>query len=463
MEMKIRKRSKIIHLITLFCFLVLVWAYAQIEWGMPNTIQSTVSHSRGSILASDGSVLARTVEGKRVYPQHALAGQLIGMMGKDKGLEGLESVYEHSLSRGEHLKITIDPQTQANAETALAERVKQHKAEYGAVLIMETRTGRLLAAANYPPFDPNNWRDHDAKTRRNRPFLDSFEPGSVIKGLTVAAALNEKITTPSTKYYTPMKMYVGGRWGSTIGDVVNHPNQLTTKQILRYSSNVGMAQIVKKFPSDNMRRYFESYGFGKHTSLPNMSQAKGILQPLKNWGDLVRTTNAFGQGLSVSMLQLAAAYNAIANDGVYVPPRLVEGVSSGERHKVVDAEVARQTRSMLEAVVSEGIPHAASIKGYSLAGKTGTAQVVVNGKYSDTIYKSTFAGFFPADAPRVTIVVMAHGAKIRHHGSQLAAPIYRKIAAGLLSDWGAAPKIESLKTQPPTQATPTQTTTKPTH
>lgn len=451
METKIRNRSKVLHLLSLIAFLVLVWAYAQIEWGLPSTIQHTTQHSRGRILASDGSDLALTLEGKRVYPQGALAGQLLGMMGDDRGLEGLEAFYNHNLSNGEDLRITIDPRTQANAEAALAERIKWHRAKYGSLIVMETLTGRILAAATYPRFDPNNWKDYQATDRRNRPFIDTFEPGSIMKSLTVAAAMNEKLTTPDTKYHTPMKRYVGGRWGSTIGDILKHPATLDTRGILRYSSNVGISRIVQNFSSETMRDYFQQFGFGAPTPLPNVSQGKGSLQPLRNWGELVRVTNGFGQGVSATVLQLATAYNILANDGIYVPPRLVEGVSSGKRRKVLDAEVARQTRDMLETVIAEGTK-SAFMEGYALAGKTGTAQVVVNGRYSPTVFNSTFAGFFPADAPRVTMVIMAHGAERQHHGSQLAAPVYRKIAAGLLSDWGAAPQIAALQRQQKAQA-----------
>ena len=442
MEVKIRNRSRMMQLLALAMFASLVWAYAQLEWGMPQGAGRPSPTPRGAILAADGSVLARTVGKKRVYPQGTLAGQIIGMMGDSNGLEGLEAAYNRDLEGGEALKLTIDPRTQASAEAALAEGVKTHEGEYGSVVVIETRTGRVLAAASYPPFDPNNWRDYSAETRRNRPFLDVFEPGSTVKGLVVAAALNENLTTASTVYDTPMRRHVGGRWGSTIGDAVQHPSTLTTKQVLRYSSNVGMSHIVEHFPAEKLRGYLTTYGFGQDVQLPTVSAATGRLQPLRKWDDLVRATNAFGQGMSSTTLQLAAAYNTLANDGMYLSPRLVEGAGVGERREVIRPGTAREIRGLLEAVVSEGIKHQAGIEGYALAGKTGTAQVVVNGKYSSTIYDSTFAGFFPADAPRVTVAVMVHGAKLNYHGSMLAAPIYKKVASGLISEWGTAPRIE---------------------
>ncbi|GAA5502037.1 peptidoglycan D,D-transpeptidase FtsI [Deinococcus xinjiangensis] len=441
MEVKIRNRSRLMQFLALFMFVSLVWAYAQLEWGLPHAVKRNVVQSRGTIYAADGSVLARSVGGKRMYPQGTLAGQVLGMMGDTEGLEGLEAAYNRSLEAGENLKLTLDPRTQAAAESALAAGVKAHNGQYGSVVVMETLTGRVLAAASYPEFDPNHWRDYSAETRRNRPFLDVYEPGSTIKGLVVAAALNEGLTTPTTTYSTPMQRHVGGRWGSTIHDAVDHPSVLTTKQVLRYSSNVGMSHIVQDFDSAKLRDYLSNYGFGQDVQMPVTATATGRLQPLRKWDDLVRVTNAFGQGMSSTTLQLAAAYNTLANDGLYVAPRLIEGASAGERREVLKPETARETRSMLEAVITEGIHNAAGLDGYALAGKTGTAQVSLGAQgYSANLYDSVFAGFFPADAPRVTVTVVVHGATTNYHGSMLAAPIYKKVAASIISNWAAAPK-----------------------
>ena len=445
MEVKIRSRSRFMQLIALFLFLTLVWSYAQLEWNVPQAVKQTVMQARGSILAADGTVLARSVGGERVYPQGALAGQLVGMMGATEGLEGLEHAYNHALEGGKNVRLTLDPAIQAAAEAALSEAVPQHQGEYGSVVVMETRTGRVLAAASYPPFDPNTWRDSSAAARRNRPFLDVYEPGSTIKALIVAAALNEGLTTPETVYDTPMRRYVGGRWGSTIGDSVDHPDRLTTREVLRYSSNVGMSHIVERFAPERMRGYLSAYGFGTDVTLPRLSSESGSLQPLSRWDDLVRATNAFGQGMSSTTLQLAAAYNALGNDGMYVPPRLVEGEPAGERREVLRASTARTTRAMLQSVIEEGIFSQAGIEGYALGGKTGTAQVAGPNGYSSSLYDSVFAGFFPVDAPRVTVTVMVHGAKVQYHGSQLAAPISRKITSAIISRWGAVPTEQGQK------------------
>lgn len=446
-ESTIKKRSMWMQVFAFFALMVLIWGYAQLEWGMPHTVKKTMLQTRGLILAADDSILARSVDGKRVYPQGALAGQLLGMMGTTEGLEGIEAAYNSPLAAGESIKLTIDPRTQASAESALAEGVKNHEGEYGSVIVMETRTGRILAAASYPPFDPNDWRNFSVEDRRNRPFLDVYEPGSVIKALTVAAAMNEGLTTPDTNYYTPMERYVGDKkGGSLIHDAVEHPKMLTTKYILRYSSNVGMSHIVEHFDSQRLRQYLIDYGFGKALDFPVMAHATGRLQDIRRWNPLVRVTTSFGQGMSSTTLQMAAAFNTLANDGLFISPRLIETERAGVKREVIRPQVARETRQMLQAVIDEGISKTAGIDGYKLAGKTGTAQVSLGAQgYAKNLYDSTFAGFFPSEQPRVTVVVMVHGAKRDYHGSMLAAPIYQKVAASLISQWAAVPVLEDPK------------------
>lgn len=436
MEVKLRNRSRVMLALWLTAFLLLVYAYAQLELRLPQGYAAQTKIVRGSILAADGTVLARTVGEKRLYPQGALGGQLLGMVGTDGGLEGIEATYQARLAAGEDVTLSIDPRLQAVTESVLARAVKERRGEYGSVVALDVRSGRVLAAASYPPFDPNNWRNSPAADRRNRPFLDVYEPGSVVKALVVGAALNEGYVTPGTTYTTPMWRKVGR---NVIHDAVAHPPTLTTKQVLRYSSNVGMSHIVEHFAPQDLHRYLGEYGFGRSVDLPGVFAQSGQLQPWRRWSDIVRANNAFGQGMSSTTLQLAAAYNTLANDGVYRSPELVLGEAVGAERRVLRPDTAKTVRELLRAVIEEGIPHAAGIPGYSLAGKTGTAQVAQNGGYSKTLFDSVFAGFFPAENPRVTLAVMVHGARESYHGSQLAAPIYRDIAAELFSQWAYPP------------------------
>lgn len=544
-ETNINLRSKAMGILLLMAVGTVAVTYAQIASEGAPASSAPPSLQRGQIVAADGELLAMTQVAKpgtyqqratRLYPNKTLAAQVLGVMGQSDGIEGLELAYNEELSRGEHLQLTLDVSLQAAAEAALQERVIKHKADYGSVVVVETRTGRLLSVATYPTFDPGQWRSATQEQRRNRAFLDQFEPGSIIKGLVVASALDDGLITPKTRFDTPMRRFVGGRWGSTIGDSVDHGPVLDTQGVLRFSSNVGMSHIVEPMTNQQLRDHLRLYGFGERIAPEalGLPASRGALQPLPVWNDLVRTTNSFGQGMSTTTLQAAMAYNALANGGVYIPPRLVEplseeavaalkrrlpasdpiksavisssapdpsqapdaraiklalaeaqrvdreaaqaaeaakaapaaapgGAASGDApvteedptrilargsalparlppvRRVMSEKTNGEIRSLLRMVIEQGIPHAAMIRGYQLGGKTGTAQVVVDGRYSPDIYESTFAGFFPAERPEITVLVMAHGAKIEHHGSQLAAPVFKQIVGAYISQRGIVP------------------------
>ncbi|WP_146237206.1 peptidoglycan D,D-transpeptidase FtsI family protein [Deinococcus yavapaiensis] len=516
--MKIRNRSRLMLVLALGAFLLLVYAYAQLEWRLPQARTAITTVLRGNIVAADGTVLAtsrdvtdliykggpvkrwadiRAASGltaskppslapreemtlaarltdaqvdrlrdlargqpnlelrprvERVYPLGTVAGQLLGMMGRDAGLEGIERFYDARLAQGEDVVLTIDPRFQAVAESVLGKYVREHEGVYGSVVALDVATGRVLASASYPEFDPNVWSKYDAAHRRNRPMMDTFEPGSTVKALSVAAALNEGLTNLDIAYDTPMTRKVAYKSGinrisyKTIHDAVARPKGVTTltvKGILRYSSNVGMSHVVEHFPYAKLHTYLKNFGFGGHVDLGGVYAENGRLSDPRTWDDVVRVNNSFGQGLSASPLQLALAYNTLANGGVFVSPQLVIGEPQGPTRRVIKQDVAKTTLELLRSVVSEGIPHAAGIEGYDLGGKTGTAQTVVNGRYSGSIFDSVFAGIFPTKAPRVTVAVMVHGAKHDYHGSMLAAPIFRDIASEVYSQWAYPPSAPS--------------------
>lgn len=453
MELKrIKIRSRVLLGFSIFMFMILVIAYAKLEWHMPNQPMLDGDALRGRILTEDGTILAQSIRGenygefKRIYPQKTLAGQLIGVMGKDRGLTGLELFYEEELRSGRDVVVSIDPWVQSILESHLHRQATENMGEYGSAVVLDTHTGKILAAASWPAFDPNRWREYPdfQKQWQNRPFMDTYEPGSVVKALTIASVLNDGRLTPNTWFDTPMARRVGG---ATIHDSVFHPPKLDTRHVLRYSSNVGISHMVENYSNEQMYNYFKGYGIGQAVPLENVPSQDGILYNWKNWKLIQKVNMGFGQGLTTSTLQMAAAYNVIANDGRYIAPYLVSADRIREEREVLRPETARTMRSMLRAVIEEGIPTAASVPGYQLGGKTGTAQVVVNGRYSSEIYNSVFAGFFPSNNPRVTMVVMVHGAKKNHHGSQLAAPIFRDVAAEMLSAWGIPPEWKVMEEQ----------------
>lgn len=421
----------------LVCWALLVAAFFRLMVPPAVQVAPPAALERGHIVTRDGQLLAHDGVNGRVYPLKTSAAALIGFMGRSEGLEGIEFSHDGPLRAGETVTLSIHSAVQAMTERALAEASGAVDAEFASGVVLDVTTGRVVAAATYPSFDPNAWRRAAPEQWRSRAFLDEYEPGSVMKPLIVAALLNDGATTPDREYDTPMRRRVGS---ATIGDLVPHPPRLSTQQILRYSSNVGMTQLVESFTPEQMHAYLQAYGFGRPQSA-GVASGRGRLRPPEAWDDVIRATNAFGQGLTVTTVQMAAAFNVLANDGQYVSPTLLMGVAP-VRRQVLRPDVARTARQMLHAVIDEGISRQAGVPGYHLGGKTGTAQVAENGRYSARVFTSTFAGFIPADRPQYTVAIMVRGAKRNYQGSQLAAPIFREIATDLMSMHGTLPQPE---------------------
>ncbi|GAA5512293.1 putative peptidoglycan D,D-transpeptidase PbpC [Deinococcus carri] len=396
---------------------------------------------RGRLLSADGQILASGPLQQRQYPHGPLAAQVVGFVGASGGLEGIERGFNDRLERGERLTLTLDTRVQATVEQVLMDAIVRTEAQFASAIVMETRTGNLKAVASVPGFDPTTWQKAAPDRWRNRAMLDEYEPGSVVKALTVAALLNEGRTTPDTTYDTPMwRRYAG----ATINDIVPHPGRLKTRQILRYSSNVGMTRLVERVPPTVLHRYFTAYGFGQPVRL-GLPAGDGLLRDPEDWDPLAQATMSFGQGLTVTTLQLVAAFNVIANSGRYLAPRLIVGAPVVSR-TVLSEATAASLREMLHGVIDDGIKTKAELPGYHVGGKTGTAQVAVNGRYSSEVFSSTFGGFVPADRPLFTVAVMVRGAKREYQGSQLAAPIFRDVTSALLSLYAIRPEVEPRTT-----------------
>ncbi len=404
---------------------------------------------RGSLEAADGTPLAfSTPEEARLYPLGLSATQLIGFGERStgKGLSGLELDLEKLLAQGQSLRLTLDPLVQSIAEQALWKGLEAAQADWGSVVVMESKTGRLLAVANGPAFDPTAPRrstQQDASWR-NHAFAYALEPGSTIKPLTAAVLMEENVARLDTRVYAPMSRRIAG-W--TINDVVKHPETLTLSEVLKFSSNVGITTLAERIPRETLFNFFKKMHFMDTALLPPLSYQPRIavqvaapqVRPVNRWGPAEYANATFGQGFLITPLHLAAAYNILANDGVYRQPILFEGNTS-QSSVVFRPQVAREIRKAL----TEGIAENARLPGYVLGGKTGTAQVVVNGRYSSSVYAALFAGFIPANTPRVTVVVnLFHPKGGRIHGSQVAAPIYRDIAARLFALWGTPPQLDN--------------------
>src|SRR5690606_3994190 len=296
--------------------------------------------ARGRILAADGTVLAEGANEARFYPQGALAAPVLGFTGALQadgrfGLEGLEYRFDGALQTGADVTLTIDPVLQSAAERHLAAAAEQHAAESGAAVVLEAGTGRVLAAASYPSFDPNAWQQAGREQMLNRPFQQVYEPGSVIKPLVVAAALDDGLLAPDETIEAPMTLRVGQK---TFRDVAWHEPLLTVPDVLAYSSNSAMIHLGERFEHARLHHWLYRFGVGRDLDLTSAFTRSGILNDWHRWVPQDQAANTIGQNLSLTPLQLAAAYAVFANDGLYVPPVLVEGEEVPPPHRVLSPE-----------------------------------------------------------------------------------------------------------------------------
>lgn len=407
------------------------------------------------------------VENARQYPQAHMAGQLLGFVNIDgQGIEGIEKSFnsilqpsstkytvqkdaagkrlslpgkdDQEIYDGQDIFLTIDSQVQLATEQALERSVVNAKGKYGIGLVVEVPTGQILGWANYPFFNPNSSKKN-SNGWKNRLAVDIFEPGSTMKPIMVAAALQEKICTPTTKYYCE-----NGRWavgGRRIRDTHKYEN-LTVSEIIRYSSNIGSAKIGLALGASKYSHYLQEIGFARPLGLPLPGESAGLLRPPGQWKELDLANISFGQGLAVTMPQMAEAYLCIANGGIRIPLTLqYEPGNPVQGKRVFDTEVAAMVMAMLEEVVEQdGTGKRSRIDGIRVAGKTGTAQKAspTGGYGSD--YTASFIAIFPADNPRYLICMMIDEPQAGHYGGVLVAPEVRNVgmqllmAAGMLTE-----------------------------
>ncbi|MHC1789890.1 penicillin-binding protein [Solidesulfovibrio sp.] len=422
-----------------------------------------------------------TKEFGRFYPNGHLASQLIGFVGVgDVGLEGLEKSFDGLLTgrqakyvvqrdaagrrfffdsqgreladiNGRDVRLTIDAQIQFFAEEELEKAVTTNNAKAGTCLIVHVPTGEILAMANYPFFNPNVGRGISARIARNHAALDVFEPGSTMKPLLVAAALQERVVRPDSTFNCE-----NGRFalaGRVIKDTHSY-GVLPVNKIVRVSSNIGAAKIGLQLGSARLHGYFEKLGFGRPTGLPISGEGKGLLRGIKAWSTIDLATASFGQGVAVTPVQMAQAFLILANDGVYKPLRLVADPAgtTPERqpYRVFDADVARTVQRMMREVVHEehGTGRTAQIPGLETGGKTGTAQKAgPNGGYGNK-YLGSYVSFVPAIGPEYIVMVMVDEPEPSHYGGVVAAPAVRDVTLRMLSYLGRMPETVQMAKAP---------------
>ena len=342
---------------------------------------------------------------------------------------------------GTNVRLTINRDVQWVAAQAIADEVKSSGASSGTVIVMDPKTGEIIAHATAPSFDPNNTKNLTLDLMRNPSVQDVYEPGSTGKVMTMAAALEEKTITPTTVFTVPDKIR---RAGSTFHDHDSHvTEQLTTSGILAVSSNTGTIQVGETVSNDTLYSYLRKFGIGSKTNSGLPGESAGLLRPVSNWSGTTAPTVAFGQGYSVTAMQATSVFATIANNGIRVSPTVIAGTSDSAGHftpnttrttsRVISEDTAVKLRLMLESVVSaRGTAPSAAIPGYRVAGKTGTASRYdqATGRYSG--YTASFIGFAPADAPRYVISVTLQTPHNGHFGGVLCGPVFKKVMTFVL-------------------------------
>ena len=416
-------------------------------------------------------------EPKRFYPNGQLAAHLLGFVGADaNGLEGLENKYDDILkgkpeklawardAKGKkiflrvgnneakkdesvNLVLTIDSRIQYLVETHLKEAVLSKGAKGGIAIVMDPKTGEILAMANEVGFNPNNINGLTPEKWRNRAVTDYFDPGSTFKPFLVAGALEEKIIKESDKFFCENGNY------KIANRVIHEANRkrhgtLDVRDILKYSSNIGAVKIAQKLGKEKFYQYIDNFGFGSKTGIDLPGESPGLVRPVRNWTTVDAATIAFGQGVSVTAIQMISAMSAIANGGVLMKPYILRSVTDKNNipikmynptvvRKVVSVETAKRMTNMLTEVVgsADGTGKNANIVNVAVAGKTGTSQKFdfSRGVYSSEKVRTSFMGFFPADNPQVAILVILDEPQRDKWGGVAAAPVFKSIGEQILN------------------------------
>lgn len=414
-------------------------------------------------------------EYRRYYPGGEVTSHLLGFTNiDDVGQEGLELAYEDWLQGepgakrvvmdrkrrivedvesirlpqlGKDLTLSIDRRIQYLAYRELKAAMQAHRASAASAVVLDVRSGEVIAMVNQPSFNPNNRQKLRRNDLRNRAVTDVFEPGSTMKPFIVAAALEDGRYRPDTQISTAPGWYMVG--SNTVRDVHDY-GMLDVTGVIRKSSNVGISKIALSLPGERIWQLLTDAGFGVQTMSGFPGEASGLLPHFSGWNAIETATLSFGYGLSTTPLQLAQAYAVLAGDGLRRQVTFLHDAEAAAAERVMPARVARQVRDMLEAATGPGgTAPLARVPGYRVAGKTGTIRKSIAGGYSDTDYLAVFAGMAPASDPRFVMVVMVDGPSAGHYyGGQVAAPVFSHVMAGALRLMAVPPDdIPLLQTQ----------------
>jgi cell division protein FtsI (penicillin-binding protein 3) len=427
-------------------------------------------------------------EERRFYPQSALAAQVLGYAGVDnRGLAGLElslnkmlagrpgrervvkqasgevidTIQSQSERDGSDVYLTLDHTIQANAQVVLKQTVARWHAKSATAIVLDPRTGGVLAMAVAPSYDANVYPQVWREFQRNRAVTDTYEPGSTFKLVTVAGVLSEHLVTPMTRFVLPYSIHVADR---VIHDAEPRGTEtMTVAKILSHSSNVGAITLAERLGQHRLAQWIDRFGYGKPTGIDYPGESPGIVLPEKRWSGSTIGNVPIGQGIAVTPIQMASAYAAVANRGIWVRPHLVDHVGDSRsivpaRRRIVSRRVAAQLMGMLKNVVLDGTGTLAAVPGYQVAGKTGTAaKVDPDRTYSTSRYVASFIGVVPASRPRLVILVSVDEPRGAIWGGVVAAPAFSQIARFDLQylDGGITPDAPATMGTAPTPYTST--------
>jgi cell division protein FtsI (penicillin-binding protein 3) len=419
-------------------------------------------------------------ENRRFYPNSRLAAHIIGFVGLDsKGLEGVEFQYDALLNgrdrmwtigrdalgreivvsdppspkedHHQNIFLTLDKNIQHVTETELSQAVQKWGAKGGIAIAMEPQTGKVLAMTSFPFFNPNQFLQYQPKVWRNRAISDAFEPGSLFKTFLAAAALEERVVKPSDSFFCENGSY-------KVYDRMIHDHTrrgwLTFQQILKFSSNIGAAKVGEKMGKDRFYRYISAFGFGEKTRIDLPGEGKGIVHHTRYWTPVSLDTISFGQGISVTGIQLVTALSAIANGGFLMKPYVVERIANDQGEvsqsfqpevvrRVISAETAKKVTALLKIATEKGGTGEEAVpEGYEVAGKTGTAQKPepLSGGYSEDRFYCGFMGFAPVENPKIALLIVIDEPQGPSYGGTVAAPVFKSIMEKVLPYFNVFPK-----------------------
>lgn len=437
--------------------------------------QTTIFAKRGQILSFDGQPLAKSIATTsaqkylRQYPESSQSGYLTGFVGKDIngqdiGYFGLEGYFDRQLrgkigrikqetdvfnkpiligdinyypaKNGENIITTVDKTLQFFAVKALIEAIPLYQAEGGTITVMESSTGHILAMASFPGYDPNSYAQYQNQDYVNPVITVGYEPGSTFKPLVMAAALNEKAINLNTICEVCNRPMVIGDWTVKSYNDKYYPDS-SLYDIILHSDNVGMSFIANKLGKKKMTRYLKALNFGQKTGIELQEESTPTLKPESEWYDIDLATASFGQGIAVTRLQLLAAINTLANKGLYISPSIIFRDKIARR--VFSKSTSETVVNMMINGVEKGEVRYFKPKGYTIAGKTGTAQVPIAGHYDESRVISSFVGFAPANNPKFTMLVTLDNPKTSPWGSTTAAPTWFKLASKIFNYYHLPP------------------------